>query len=79
MSNAIRIGLSIKQVQAIAGHASASTTLDVYTHLFSEDWDDARQRMNRGINGERERSAKTTRAHPRPRHLAAASAETVRN
>ena len=58
VSNAIRFGLSVKQVQSIAGHRSASTTLDVYSHLFPEDWEAARERMNKGIEKERRRGEK---------------------
>ncbi|MGA4777997.1 tyrosine-type recombinase/integrase [Cellulosimicrobium sp. AB352] len=57
VSNAIRFGLTVKQVQAIAGHASATTTLDVYAHLFGEDWDQARKLLNAGIAKERKRAA----------------------
>lgn len=37
VSLAIQAGLNVKLVQQIAGHKSASVTLDVYSHLYPED------------------------------------------
>lgn len=37
VSLAIRAGVSIKMVQKMAGHSSATMTLDVYGHLYPED------------------------------------------
>ncbi|ALC05963.1 tyrosine recombinase [Corynebacterium deserti GIMN1.010] len=36
-SRLISAGVSVKQVQKVLGHASASTTLDVYAHFFPGD------------------------------------------
>lgn len=41
-SHLIRQGLGVKAVQKLLGHASASTTLDVYTHLWMDETDLAR-------------------------------------
>lgn len=41
-SHLIRQGLGVKAVQELLGHASASTTLDTYTHLWMDETDRAR-------------------------------------
>lgn len=41
-SHLIRQGLGVKAVQEMLGHASASTTLDTYTHLWMDETDRAR-------------------------------------
>lgn len=66
VSNAIAFGLSAKQVQAISGHKHFSTTMDVYGHLFPEDWDAARTKLDRGIAKARRRAAKRRKATAEP-------------
>ena len=39
-SLAISVGASIKAIQRMLGHSSASMTLDVYASLFEEDLED---------------------------------------
>ncbi|WFP73183.1 tyrosine-type recombinase/integrase [Corynebacterium glutamicum] len=39
----ISSGVSVKQVQTLMGHASAATTLDVYSHFFPGDDEVSRQ------------------------------------
>lgn len=41
-SHLIRQGLGVKAVQELLGHASASTTLDTYTHLWMDETERAR-------------------------------------
>jgi integrase len=41
-SSLIRQGCSVKVVQAHLGHATAAETLDVYSHLWSDDEDRSR-------------------------------------
>ena len=45
----IDLGLDVVQVSRILGHASPSTTLDIYAHVFDEARDaaDIRARMSR--------------------------------
>jgi integrase len=42
-------GASVKLVQELMGHASASTTLDVYGHLFPDSADQARAAIERRL------------------------------
>lgn len=44
-SLAIRSGASVKAVQRMLGHATATMTLDVYADLFPDDLDDVAMRM----------------------------------
>ena len=41
-SHLIRQGLGVKAGQELLGHASASTTLDTYTHLWMDETERAR-------------------------------------
>jgi integrase len=43
----IQAGQSVKTVQAVLGHSSATETLDVYGHLWPDAEDNARTAMNR--------------------------------
>ncbi len=45
-SLAISAGASIKAIQRMLGHASASMTLDVYASLFEEDLEDLADRLD---------------------------------
>lgn len=42
-SHLIRQGRGVKAVQEMLGHASAATTLNTYTHLWSDEWDLVRE------------------------------------
>jgi len=44
-------GLSVKAVQVQLGHASASTTLDTYAHLWPEAEDATRAALASGLDG----------------------------
>ncbi|MGT2463359.1 tyrosine-type recombinase/integrase [Sinomonas atrocyanea] len=46
VSLAIRSGVNVKVVQRIAGHASATMTLDTYAGLFDDDLHDSAERLN---------------------------------
>ena len=46
ISWAIGDGADVKAVQRMAGHRSATVTLDVYGHLFDQGLDDVADRMN---------------------------------
>lgn len=46
---AISAGANIKLVQRIAGHASATMTLDVYGDLFEDDLHDSARRLDEGL------------------------------
>ena len=45
-SLAIQSGASVKSVQQMLGHASATTTLDVYGHWFGDDLDRLADRLD---------------------------------
>lgn len=49
VSLAISSGANIKVVQRIAGHASATMTLDTYAGLFDHDLHDSAERLNRAL------------------------------
>lgn len=51
VSLAIRAGVNVKVVQRIAGHASATMTLDTYAGLFDDDLHDSADRLNRTLTG----------------------------
>lgn len=51
VSLAISAGVNIKVVQRIAGHASATMTLDTYAGLFDDDLHDSADRLNRTLTG----------------------------
>ena len=42
--------LSVKQVQEVLGHASATETLDVYAHLWPADHDRTREAMRKATS-----------------------------
>lgn len=42
-SHLIRQGRGVKAVQEMLGHVSAATTLNTYTHLWSDEWDLVRE------------------------------------
>jgi integrase len=44
-SLAVSAGANVKAVQAMLGHASATMTLDTYSHLFDDDLDGVAERM----------------------------------
>lgn len=46
VSLAVGSGANIKLVQRIAGHKSATMTLDVYSDLFDDDLHDSARRLN---------------------------------
>lgn len=46
VSLAIKAGANVKVVQAIAGHSSATITLDTYAGLFTDDLHDSAARLN---------------------------------
>lgn len=46
-SHLIRSGRSVKSVQTMLGHASATTTLDTYTHLWPDEDDLVRDASSR--------------------------------
>lgn len=48
-SRLISGGVSVKQVQRVLGHASASTTLDVYAHFFPGDDELSRAAINGAV------------------------------
>ncbi len=45
-------GVKIKRVQAILGHASAATTMDIYAHLLEGDDSDALERLQKRLENE---------------------------
>lgn len=47
ITNALNAGVPIEVVQAMAGHASLTTTLDIYNHLTDQDMVDAATILNR--------------------------------
>ncbi|MFJ4266267.1 tyrosine-type recombinase/integrase [Paenarthrobacter nicotinovorans] len=49
VSLAVSSGANIKVVQRIAGHASATMTLDTYAGLFDHDLHDSAERLNRAL------------------------------
>lgn len=49
VSLAIKSGANVKVVQRIAGHASATMTLDTYAGLFDDDLHDSAARLNAGL------------------------------
>ncbi|WP_346921364.1 tyrosine-type recombinase/integrase [Glutamicibacter creatinolyticus] len=49
VSLAIRGGANVKVVQAIAGHKSATITLDTYAGLFMDDLHDSASRLNESL------------------------------
>lgn len=51
VSLAISAGANVKVVQRIAGHASATLTLDTYAGLFDEDLHDSAARLNMRLEG----------------------------
>lgn len=48
---AIRSGASVKAVQRMLGHATASITLDVYSHLFDDELDSVADRIGDMFDG----------------------------
>jgi integrase len=48
-SSLIRAGVSVKGVQEVLGHASATETLEVYAHLWPADQDRAREAMAQSL------------------------------
>ncbi|CAH0281317.1 Tyrosine recombinase XerC [Arthrobacter sp. Bi26] len=46
VSLAISAGANVKVVQRLAGHASATLTLDTYAGLFDDDLHDSASRLN---------------------------------
>jgi integrase len=48
-STLIRSGASVKVVQARPGHASATTTLDTYGHLFPDEEDRTRDAIDAAL------------------------------
>ena len=51
VSLAISSGVNVKVVQRIAGHASATMTLDTYAGLFDDDLHDSAERLNLTLTG----------------------------
>lgn len=51
VSLAISAGANVKVVQRIAGHASATMTLDTYAGLFDHDLHDSAGRLNAALSG----------------------------
>jgi integrase len=51
VSLAISAGANVKVVQRIAGHASATLTLDTYAGLFDDDLHDSASRLNDKLTG----------------------------
>lgn len=51
VSLAISAGANVKVVQRIAGHASATLTLDTYAGLFDDDLHDSASRLNNLLQG----------------------------
>ncbi|MHA7300444.1 tyrosine-type recombinase/integrase [Pseudarthrobacter sp. MDT1-22] len=51
VSLAISVGSNVKVVQRIAGHASATLTLDTYAGLFDDDLHDSASRLNDLLQG----------------------------
>lgn len=51
VSLAISAGVNVKVVQRIAGHASATMTLDTYAGLFDDDLHGSADRLNRALTG----------------------------
>jgi integrase len=43
---AVAAGATVKSVQAMLGHASATMTLDTYSHLFDDDLDGVADRID---------------------------------
>lgn len=52
VSQAIRAGADVKMVQKMAGHASATLTLDIYGHLWDDSLDLVAVRMDEGLRAE---------------------------
>ena len=50
VSLAVSSGANVKVIQALAGHASASLTLDTYAGLFNEDLNTSAARVNAALN-----------------------------
>jgi integrase len=57
---AIRSGATVKVVQAMLGHASATLTIDRYGHLYPDELDAVAERLNEAIL-----KARATRERPR--------------
>lgn len=53
VSLAISAGANVKVVQRIAGHASATMTLDTYAGLFDDDLHDSASRINEALTANR--------------------------
>ncbi|MCR6688101.1 MAG: site-specific integrase [Cellulomonas sp.] len=64
VSLAIASGATVKEVQAIAGHADASVTLNVYGHLFEDSLDRVAARMAAFVDAERARPTQSPQARP---------------
>lgn len=56
-SLAIQAGGSVKSVQRLLGHASATTTLDTYSHWFGDDLDRLADRLDTAMTEARDRAA----------------------
>ena len=50
-SLAVHAGANVKEVQRMLGHRSAAVTLDIYTDLFDEDFEDLIGRLDSQIQG----------------------------
>lgn len=50
VSLAVSSGANVKVIQALAGHASASLTLDTYAGLFNEDLNKSAAPVNAALN-----------------------------
>jgi integrase len=61
----IGAGCSVKAVQHALGHASASTTLDLYSHLWPGDEDRIRDAVDRALTDPAEDHLRTGQATPR--------------
>jgi integrase len=61
-SLAIAAGASVKGVQAMLGHASATLTLDSYGHLFGDELDGVAQRLDDAVRGQLADISRTSRA-----------------
>ncbi|MDQ3417010.1 MAG: site-specific integrase [Actinomycetota bacterium] len=61
-SLAIQSGASVKSVQLLLGHASATTTLDVYSHWFGDDLDRLADRLDTAAGEARAASAERGRS-----------------
>jgi len=56
VSMAIKAGASVKAIQAMCGHASATVTLDTYGHLWDEDLDAVFDAVERLLAAERKKA-----------------------